>query len=75
MEFAGALTDAIGPRPTGSPNMAKANAWTRDTLTSIGLKNVRLEDWGEFGMEWQQINTWARMFRPTRNHSRCRLRR
>ena len=36
MQFAGALADGIGPRLTGSPNMAKANAWTRDTLTSIG---------------------------------------
>jgi carboxypeptidase Q len=64
MEFAGALTDGIGPRLTGSPNMAKANAWTRDTLTAIGLSNAHLEDWGEFGMGWQQINTWARMVSP-----------
>ena len=56
--------DGIGPRLTGSPNMAKANAWTRDTLTAIGLKNAHLEDWGEFGMGWQQINTWARMVTP-----------
>ena len=44
--------------------MAKANAWTRDTLTAIGLENAHLEDWGEFGMGWQQINTWARMVSP-----------
>jgi len=37
MEFASALMDGIGPRLTGSPNLAKANAWTRDTLTKIGL--------------------------------------
>ena len=64
MQFAGALSDGIGPRLTGSPNMAKANAWTRDTLTAIGLENAHLEDWGEFGMGWQQINTWARMITP-----------
>ncbi len=64
MEFAGGLADDIGPRLTGSPNMAKANAWTRDTLTAIGLQNAHLEDWGEFGMGWQQINTWARMVSP-----------
>ena len=64
MEFAGALSDDIGPRLTGSPNMAKANAWTRDTLAAIGLSNAHLEDWGEFGMGWQQINTWARMVSP-----------
>jgi hypothetical protein len=64
MQFAGALADGIGPRLTGSPNMAKANAWTRDTLTAIGMENAHLEDWGEFGMGWQQINTWARMVSP-----------
>jgi carboxypeptidase Q len=64
MQFAEALNDGIGPRLTGSPNMAKANAWTRDTLTAIGLSNAHLEDWGDFGMGWQQINTWARMVSP-----------
>jgi carboxypeptidase Q len=64
MEFGAALADGIGPRLTGSPNMAKANAWTRDTLTKIGLENADLEDWGEFGMGWQQINTWVRMVSP-----------
>jgi len=49
MEFATALMDGIGPRLTGSPNLAKANAWTRDTLTRIGLENAHLEDWGEHG--------------------------
>ena len=64
MDFAGALADGIGPRLTGSPNAARANAWTRDTLTKIGLENAHLEDWGDFGMGWQQINTWARMVSP-----------
>jgi hypothetical protein len=64
MEFASALMDGIGPRLTGSPNVKKANEWTRDTLTRIGLENAHLEDWGEFGMGWQQINTWARMVSP-----------
>ena len=64
MEFGDALSNGIGPRLTGSPNMAKANAWTRDTLTAIGLSNAHLEDWGDFGMGWQQINTWARMVSP-----------
>jgi hypothetical protein len=64
MEFGSALMDGIGPRLTGSPNLAKANAWTRDTLTKIGLDNAHLEDWGEFGLGWQQLNTWARMVTP-----------
>lgn len=64
MEFGSALMDGIGPRLTGSPNLKKANEWTRDTLTKIGLENAHLEDWGEFGLGWQQLNTWARMVTP-----------
>ena len=30
------LTDVIGPRLTGSPNMKRANEWTRDKLTAWG---------------------------------------
>jgi carboxypeptidase Q len=64
MDYAGGLTDGIGPRLTGSPNMAKANAWTRDQLAKMGCVNAHLEDWGEFGMGWQQLNTWVRMTEP-----------
>jgi hypothetical protein len=64
MEYASALADGIGPRLTGSPNLAKANAWTRDQLTAIGCVNAHLDDWGEFGMGWQQLNTWVRMTSP-----------
>jgi carboxypeptidase Q len=64
MDYAGGLTDGIGPRLTGSPNMAKANVWTRDQLVKMGCVNAHLEDWGEFGMGWQQLNTWVRMTEP-----------
>ncbi len=64
MEFASALADGIGPRLTGSPNMKKANEWTRDTLAKVGLENAHLEDWGEFGMGWYQINAWGRVVTP-----------
>ena len=64
MEFASALTDGIGPRLTGSPNLKKANEWTRDQLTGMGCVNAHLEDWGEFGMGWRQLNTWVRMSDP-----------
>ena len=64
MEYASALADGIGPRLTGSPNLQKANAWTRDQFTAMGCVNAHLEDWGEFGMGWQQLNTWVRMTSP-----------
>ena len=64
MEYASALFDDIGPRLTGSPNMKKANDWTRDQFTAMGCANAHLEDWGEFGMGWRQRNTWVRMSAP-----------
>ena len=64
MEYASALADGIGPRLTGSPNLKRANEWTRDQFTAMGCVNAHLEDWGEFGMGWQQLNTWVRMTSP-----------
>jgi hypothetical protein len=64
MEYASALDDGIGPRLTGSENLKRANEWTRDQFTAMGCKNAHLEDWGEFGMGWQQLNTWVRMTAP-----------
>jgi carboxypeptidase Q len=64
MEFASALMDGIGARLTGSPNLKRANEWTRDQLTALGCTNAHLEDWGEFGMGWEQINSWVRMASP-----------
>ena len=64
MEFASGLMDGIGPRLTGSPNLARANQWTREQLTALGCTNAHLEDWGEFGMGWRQRNTWVRMSAP-----------
>src|SRR5271170_2696887 len=64
MEYASGLMDGIGPRLTGSPNLKHANEWTRDQFAAMGCSNAHLEDWGEFGMGWQQLNTWVRMTSP-----------
>ena len=64
MEYASALFDDIGPRLTGSPNLARANAWTRDQLTAMGCSNSHLESWGDFGMGWRQISTAVDMASP-----------
>ena len=39
------LCDMIGPRLTGSPNLTKANQWTRDKFQQYGLSNPHLESW------------------------------
>lgn len=46
------LSDVIGPRLTASPNMKRANEWTRDEMTKWGLQNAHLESWGPFGRGW-----------------------
>ena len=45
------LTDSIGPRLSGSPQMKEANEWTRQKLKEWGLKGTRLEEF-EFGRGW-----------------------
>jgi hypothetical protein len=64
MELASGLMDGIGPRLTGSPNMKRANEWTRDQLTSFGLSNAHLESWGPFGRGWANQFVSVRMTSP-----------
>jgi hypothetical protein len=52
MQTLNQLTNVIGPRLTNSPNMRRANEWTRDTLAKWGLVNAKLEPWGAFGRGW-----------------------
>jgi carboxypeptidase Q len=64
MQVLSDLTDRIGPRLTGSPNMKQANEWTRDKLTEFGLSNAHLEKWGPFGRGWSEEFTSVRMTSP-----------
>ncbi len=58
------LTDVIGPRLTSSPNLKRANAWTRDRLASWGLENAHLEAWGPFGRGWSLEKFSAQVVEP-----------
>jgi hypothetical protein len=58
------LTDVIGPRLTGSPNMKRANEWTRDKLAAWGLANAHLEAWGPFGRGWSLKRFSAQIVEP-----------
>lgn len=64
MDLASGLMDGIGERLTGSPNMKRANEWTRDQLTSFGLVNAHLESWGPFGRGWANQYVNVRMTSP-----------
>ena len=52
METLRHLTDVIGPRLTGSPQLKAANDWTRKQLEDWGMANAHLESWGPFGRGW-----------------------
>ena len=64
MDYASGLMDSIGERLTGSPNMKRANEWTRDQLTAMGLSNAHLEPWGPFGRGWANQYVNVRMTSP-----------
>ena len=64
MDLATGLFDSIGERLTGSPNMKRANEWTRDQLTAFGLANAHLEAWGPFGRGWANQYVNVRMTSP-----------
>jgi hypothetical protein len=64
MDLATGLFDQIGPRLTGSPNMKKANEWTRDKLKEFGLENAKIEPWSPFGRGWSNEYSNVRMLSP-----------
>jgi hypothetical protein len=64
METASRLMDSIGPRLTGSPNMKRANEWTRKQLADWGLANAHTETWEPFGRGWSYEVATVRMLSP-----------
>ncbi len=64
MEIATGLMEEIGPRLTGSPNVKKANDWTRQKLEDFGLVNAKLEPWSPFGRGWANEYSNVRMVVP-----------
>ncbi|HVR95182.1 MAG TPA: M20/M25/M40 family metallo-hydrolase [Thermoanaerobaculia bacterium] len=63
VETAAYLSDVIGPRLTGSPQMKEANEWTRKRLEEWGLANAHLEGW-EFGRGWSYDRVAVHMVKP-----------
>jgi carboxypeptidase Q len=64
MQTLSEITDRIGPRVTGSPQMKEANNWAKDKLNEWGLANSHLEGYGPFGRGWQEEFTSVRMVTP-----------
>ncbi len=58
------MTDVIGPRLTGSPQLKHANEWTKQRLTEWGMENAHLESWGPFGRGWSLEKYSANVIDP-----------
>ncbi len=59
MNIAYHITDVSGPRLSNSPGLKRAQDWAVKYFTEMGLKNVKLEAWGDFGKGWQVDKYYA----------------
>jgi carboxypeptidase Q len=57
------LSDEIGPRLTGSPQLKQANDWTAAKFREYGLTNVKLEPW-TIAHAWTRGTARARIVSP-----------
>jgi hypothetical protein len=57
------LTDVIGPRLSGSPEMRRANEWTQQKFKEYGMDRAELESW-DFGVGWTRGPMSVRMLAP-----------
>ncbi len=63
MEVLSYLTDAYGPRLTGSPGIRKAQDWAQTKMKEWGLENVHAEKY-DFGRGWTLKKFNAQMVEP-----------
>ena len=63
METARHLSDVLGPRLTGSPQLKAANEWIRQRLADWGLRNAHLEPY-LFGRGWSFSRSAVHMLKP-----------
>ena len=63
MKIVGYLSDVIGPRPTGSPEVMRAYNWTAEKFREWGCANVNLEPF-EFGIGWAPRYVSAHLIEP-----------
>src|SRR5271168_4264338 len=57
------LSDEIGARLTGSPQLKQAHDWTADLFRKYGLSNVHLEPW-TIAHSWTRGTAMARILSP-----------
>ncbi|MGD2017238.1 MAG: hypothetical protein PVJ89_03930, partial [Planctomycetota bacterium] len=58
------ISEEIGPRLTGSSALERANVWSRDRFTELGLTGARLHRWGEVPVRFDRGPSSVTMVTP-----------
>ncbi len=64
-DIVGYMTDVLGSRLSLSEHMKKAQMWAKDKMGAIGLTNVAIEPFMEYGAAWDNEYFSLQMIEPT----------
>ncbi|MBN1939638.1 MAG: M20/M25/M40 family metallo-hydrolase [Candidatus Aminicenantes bacterium] len=64
MDIVGYMTDVLGARLTLSEDMKRAQAWAKDKMEKIGLRDVVIEPFMDYGVTWDNEYFSLHMLEP-----------
>jgi hypothetical protein len=64
MDIVGYIVDVLGARLTNSEDMKRAQAWVRGKMAQLGLENVVLEPFMDYGVTWDNEYFSLHMLEP-----------
>jgi hypothetical protein len=64
MDLLGYMTDVLGPRLTLSADMKRGQAWAKEQMEKLGLENVVVEPFMDYGVSWDMEYFSVHMLEP-----------
>jgi hypothetical protein len=64
MDIAGTIVDVLGARLTNSEHMKRAQAWVKGKMEQLGLENVAIEPFMDYGVTWDNDYFSLHMLEP-----------
>ncbi len=64
MDITGYIVDVLGARLTNSEHMKRAQAWAKEKMEKLGLENVVIEPYMDYGVSWDNDYTSLHMLEP-----------
>ena len=64
MDIVGYMTDVLGARLTNSEDMKRAQAWVKGKMEQLGLENVVIEPFMDYGAAWDNEYFSLHMLEP-----------